>query len=333
MESVVSTQILNSLVKLFDALEVPFEAVLHKVGIDAGLLNMPDTNISTEKYLRLYDEILLHTGNEDFGLMIGRIDYLECFHLYMSLAASSKTLRDWINLIPDMNPASNGLIKSVIRRKGDQFILEMGFDKPSKLKRCLITDSFMTSSVMLMDAFSVFSVRPVRVDFTYPRPRDTKALEEIFRAPLYFNRPASGLCYHKSVLNFPQLHVSTSLYDNVKKELEEFLSLHSWDGDPFSASLYTVVRRQLHTGNCSLPNVAETLNISSRTLQLRLETRGTQFRHFLQQVRSELAVKYLRDKNLNIIDIALSLGYRDATSFSAAFKVWHGISPSEYRRT
>ncbi|NIB44659.1 AraC family transcriptional regulator [Pseudomaricurvus alkylphenolicus] len=329
--SVVYASSLEPLAKVSDALGVPFEALAHKVGIDIGLLNTPDATLPAEKYIRLHEEILQQTGNAEMGLLIGRVSYLESFHIYMSLASASNTFRDWINLIPGMSPAWGDLMKTSIRRKGDYFILEMRFEGLSNSKRCLITDSFLASSMMVMDGFCVLPVRPVRVDFTYAQPSDTTALQEAFRAPLHFDQPTSGVHYHKSVLDLPQLHVSTSVYDNVKEELEEFLSFTSWAGDSFTTNLYTIIRRQLPTGKCTVKSVAAALNMSSRTLQLRLKERDTQFRYFVQQVRSTLAVRYLQDKNFSIINIALLLGYGDPTSFSAAFKSWHGCSPREYR--
>ncbi|NIB45084.1 AraC family transcriptional regulator [Pseudomaricurvus alkylphenolicus] len=329
--SVVYASSLNVLAKLADALGVPFEALAHKAGIDIGLLNMPEATFPVENYFRLHKEILEQTGNEDFGLLSGRISYMESFHLYMSVASASNTFREWINLLPDMIPSLGDLVRIEVKRKGDYLILEFHMDRPSNLTRCLVTDNFLASAAMLMDGFCMLPVRPVRVDFTYSQPSDTKMLNDIFRAPLHFKQPVSAVYYHKSILELPQLHVSTSLYENVKEELDEFLSQFTWESDTFTANLYSVIRRQLPRGSCTVNSVAEKLNMSSRTLQARLQERGTQFRYFLQQVKSALAVKYLRDKNVNIIDIALMLGYRDPTSFSTAFKSWHGCTPTEYR--
>nr|WP_277345690.1 AraC family transcriptional regulator [Pseudomaricurvus alkylphenolicus] len=309
-----------------------FETLAHRAGIDIGLLNLPDASLPAEKYIRLHEEIQRQSGNDDFGLLSGRIGYMENFHIYMSVASASDTFREWINLLPDMVPGLGDLVKIEVKRKGDYLILEFHVDKPASLKRCLITDSLLASTAMLMDGFCMLPVRPVKVNFTCARPDDTNMLNDVFRAPLYFKQPVSAIYYHKSILELPQLHVSTSLYDNVKEELDEFLRHSTWEADAFTANLYSVIRRQLPRGQCTVSSVAEKLNMSSRTLQVRLQERGAQFRFFLQQVKSTLAKKYLRDRSVSVIDIALMLGYRDPTSFSTAFKTWHGCTPSEYRR-
>lgn len=52
---------------------------------------------------------------------------------------------------------------------------------------------------------------------------------------------------------------------------------------------------------------------------------------FLIQVRMEKASQLLRETDMPVGNIALSVGYNDALSFSKAFKQKYNISPSEYR--
>ena len=49
----------------------------------------------------------------------------------------------------------------------------------------------------------------------------------------------------------------------------------------------------------------------------------------------ELAKHYLVDKKPSVIEIEIAflLGYGDPSTFSAAFKSWHGHTPTEYRRS
>ena len=40
---------------------------------------------------------------------------------------------------------------------------------------------------------------------------------------------------------------------------------------------------------------------------------------------------YLRDVRLNISEVAYCLGFAHAPAFTAAFRKWKGLAPSEYR--
>jgi AraC-like DNA-binding protein len=78
--------------------------------------------------------------------------------------------------------------------------------------------------------------------------------------------------------------------------------------------------------------VAERLRISSRTLRRRLEQEGTSFRELINELRAHAAIKYVRDTDLTIEDIAFALGFSDAAAFRHAFRRWTKSAPHEYRR-
>ncbi|HOM02910.1 MAG TPA: helix-turn-helix transcriptional regulator [Acetivibrio sp.] len=54
---------------------------------------------------------------------------------------------------------------------------------------------------------------------------------------------------------------------------------------------------------------------------------------YFTQMRMQLAGILLRDTEIPILDVALRVGYSDAGYFSKAFKLYYGISPSEYRNS
>ncbi|MCH8136440.1 MAG: helix-turn-helix domain-containing protein, partial [Proteobacteria bacterium] len=69
-----------------------------------------------------------------------------------------------------------------------------------------------------------------------------------------------------------------------------------------------------------------------RTLQRRLKAERTSFQKVLQEVRADLAIRYLSDIRLKSLDIAMLLGYSNICSFTTAFKSWYDMPPAEYRQ-
>jgi AraC-like DNA-binding protein len=257
---------------------------------------------------------------------------MENAHLFLYLASSSKTLRDWLNMLPSVTSLLGDIGSINIARRRDRFVLEWHPLRPPDPQRCVVTDSLLSATALQMDGYCLLPVRPLRVDFTYPQPRNTQVLRETFGTALYFNQPVSALHYDRKLLDNPQLHVSTRFYDGVVEEFSAFFSEDASGADPFSLNLHAAIRRLLPTGNCSIDCIAGDMNVSRRTLQRRLKERDGNFQQLLQQVKSTLARKYLEDRSLSIIEIALLLGYADPSSFSAAFKSWTGSTPTEYRR-
>ncbi|KVE39935.1 hypothetical protein WS68_18845 [Burkholderia sp. TSV86] len=93
-----------------------------------------------------------------------------------------------------------------------------------------------------------------------------------------------------------------------------------------------VIRLRIADGEPSLDDMAEALNMPSRTLQRRLRTYGYTYQEILLAVRREVALDYLCNPDVQISELALLLGYSEISAFSRAFHRWFDTSPSEWRR-
>lgn len=71
--------------------------------------------------------------------------------------------------------------------------------------------------------------------------------------------------------------------------------------------------------------------MSARTLARRLDDEGTSFSKLLDDLRRELAVSHLRDRDISVSEVAFLLGFADANAFSRAFKRWTGAPPSRFK--
>ncbi|MEM6989113.1 MAG: helix-turn-helix domain-containing protein, partial [Myxococcota bacterium] len=63
-----------------------------------------------------------------------------------------------------------------------------------------------------------------------------------------------------------------------------------------------------------------------------LREAGTSFRRVRDELRRDLAHRYLTDSEISIAEIALLLGYSEASAFNRAFKSWHAEGPAQFRR-
>lgn len=95
-----------------------------------------------------------------------------------------------------------------------------------------------------------------------------------------------------------------------------------------------VVRSKLFrdSGFPTLPEVAAELDVHPRTLRRQLADEGTSFRALVNEARSALAVDLLCNVGLTVDEVSKRLGYTDTSTFSHAFKRWHGVPPSMFSR-
>jgi AraC-like DNA-binding protein len=78
-------------------------------------------------------------------------------------------------------------------------------------------------------------------------------------------------------------------------------------------------------------DIARTLGMSERTLARKLSDERLNFTEILQQLRRDLAVRYLDDRKLHVSKIAWLLGFRQVSAFTHAYKRWTGKTPRQMR--
>jgi len=78
-------------------------------------------------------------------------------------------------------------------------------------------------------------------------------------------------------------------------------------------------------------DVARGLGMSKRTLTRRLSDEGLNFTEIFQQLRRDLAVRYLDDRKLHVFKIEWLLGFNEVSAFTHAFKRWTGKTPRRMR--
>jgi len=77
--------------------------------------------------------------------------------------------------------------------------------------------------------------------------------------------------------------------------------------------------------------IAKLLGANDRSLRRQLRQQGFSFRGLRDELRTQIALKYLRNTTLANEDIALALGFSDAANFRRAFHRWTNKAPSDIR--
>lgn len=73
--------------------------------------------------------------------------------------------------------------------------------------------------------------------------------------------------------------------------------------------------------------------MSQRTLSRQLSAEGLSFTEVLDAMRTDLAVRHLRDATLSVSQVAWLLGFQEVSAFTSAFRRWTGQTPSQFRST
>ena len=116
------------------------------------------------------------------------------------------------------------------------------------------------------------------------------------------------------------------------ESIEKELTLKKGDKSKYLADAIAFIDENYANPDLSIEMVAESVGISSGHLSrlFRKETEYTMMTYLINQ-RIRAAKNLLKDYTHKVYEVAELVGYRDITYFSATFKKYVGVSPSEYQ--
>lgn len=239
-----------------------------------------------------------------------------------SLGTALQRLERYIRLVYDVIPMT--------RRNGDGWF-ELVWDVSQYQPGPLVNETGMVAIVQFCRALVRGTANPLRIDFNHCGPLDSSPYEAFFGCPVHFGQAEAVMRFSAQLLELPFKSPDPVLVSLLEQHADRLLAQLPQQ-DEFVANLRKAITHVLREGEPSIERISPRLGTSSRTLQRRLKEAGTSFRYELNLVRHELAMSYLRDPRLQIVDIAMLLGYSEHSAFTRAFKEWSGRSPHEARQ-
>jgi AraC-like DNA-binding protein len=145
-----------------------------------------------------------------------------------------------------------------------------------------------------------------------------------------FGATADEIIFSDSIRQSPIVSADPYLNNVLIGYCEDAIS-HRKNRGSFQSNVENAIVPLLPHGKARAGEIAHHLRLSPRTFARRLSLEGLTFSELLEGLRSDLANRYLADRDLAISEIAWLLGYREVSSFSHAFKRWTGKTPREAR--
>ncbi|MEQ1311992.1 AraC family transcriptional regulator ligand-binding domain-containing protein [Acinetobacter sp. XH1639] len=168
------------------------------------------------------------------------------------------------------------------------------------------------------------------VHFIHERPEDVKPYEDYFGCTVLFEQPIPLIRFGLEMLSFPLKTPDATLVAILDRHADQLIASLP-NVDDMIEQVRKYIAHLLHQGEPDIDQLVIQMHYSRRTLQRRLTELGTSFRKELNFVRYELAKSYLKDHRLQIVEIALLLGYSEHSAFTRAFKEWSGQTPQQQR--
>jgi AraC-like DNA-binding protein len=311
---------------------VAAERLYESVNLDPSVLLDPDNRIPFAQLVALYETAAELTGDNDFGLHLGQNINPTAFDVVGYCALNSPTLGAAFARVARYHS---------IWTDGALFNLETANDASAIVYRYADTsirehrqDAEMTLATVTTLCRNIASAdfAPVTVEFQHDAPSDTSEHERLFRCPIEFQAPSNKLTFAMSFLSLPIAKADASLCAVLDRHAEELLAKFP-PRDSVVDQVRGIIAGELRGGDPSLERVADQLGVTPRTLQRKLQELGTSHNELLDHMRRQLAMRYLREREMAICEVAYLLGFSESSSFHRAFKRWTGVTPKEFRNS
>ena len=310
---------------------VPAAALYRAVGMDPEVLNDPDSRIPFAQIVALYEHAARLTGDDAFGLHVGEHADPTAFDVLGYSVINSPTFGDALDRVVRYNSIwTNGSCFTVETVNGQTRVVYLYLDEAIRERR---QDAEMTFAALVVLGRRVTNVdwSPSEIRFQHERPRETSEHERIFQCPICFAAATNEVVFDSVYSSLSIVKADPSLCALLDRHARELLARYPRE-DSLIERIRTLMKDELKGGDASLDVVAERLGMSARTLQRKLHASGTSHQELLDEMRRDLAVRYLREPGMAVCEVAYLLGFSESSAFHRAFKRWTGTTPSEFRR-
>ena len=305
------------------------EPYFRKAHIDPRLINDPSARFSLTAMDNVYHELYKQVDDPCMGLKLASVWHPS--HLaslgYAWLASS--TLYTALNRLSRYVRIINDAISVSLEEEGDNLVITITSDD-REIPAHYQADSSSAILITMCRANYGEELSPVSVSFKHATSPCSGEYYGFFRCPVEFGAKQNQIILPLDVVNKRLTSASPQLAQINDQVMINYLA--DLDKEDVIQQVKAAIIDQLPSGNVNEETVSEAIYSSKRSLQRRLNEKGTTFKTILTEVRQDLALKYIHDRKLTLTEISFMLGFSEMSSFSRAFKRWTGESPKEFRK-
>ncbi|SPK70051.1 AraC family transcriptional regulator (plasmid) [Cupriavidus taiwanensis] len=292
-----------------------------------------DIRIPVEAVSQLLEASAAASGQIDFGLRMAESRQLadlgplalamrEAPSLRMALDSMERYLRlhnEALSLHIDRSSGGLVTVRAEMLRAGDGGLRQ---------SMELVVGAIHRALHCLLGRLHGVRLVPHRVYFTHAAPANPATHTRLFGTKPSFNQEFDGIMYRAEDLEVPLKTYDPSRVSEARRHLDSMLAERA---ESVTDNVRRLVACLLPQGKCSADEVARQLGIDRRTVHRKLRLSGRSYLAILQEVRTDLAMRYIANVERPLSEIAGLLGFTSLCVFSRWFAMRFGCSVSEWR--
>jgi AraC-like DNA-binding protein len=309
---------------------VPVAPLLKRAGLTPDLIAEPEERLSVQRQIALLNEAAIALKDDCLGFTLARDFDLREIGLIYYVMASSGTLGDALKGLAHYSKVTNEALVFGYR-EGNRLIVNLSYSGVSRHSDRHQSEFCMFAVLRICRALTGRNLLPQQFSITHYRSEGAAEMARFVGTKMEFGASADKFALNIEARELPLIHSDPYLNKLLLKICEAVLADRKGDVSQLRTRVENTISSALPHGRVFVEDIALRLGMSQRTLSRKLADEGLNFSEVLEQLRRELAVRYLHDRKLHVSKIAWLLGFNEVSTFTHAFKRWTGKTPREMR--
>lgn len=304
-------------------------AMLREVGISPEFLEDPENRCSATAGISLLENSARQSGCDSFGLLMAECRTFASLGPIALLLQHLPTVGDVVSTIIDMRRHFNDVVNFAIEERRDETIIR--FEPLAEYARPQMVHLTVAMLYIALRGASASRWQASSLHFMAQAPQDLSVVERLFPVPVEYGSSFNGIATTRASLAVrnPLANETLAVHARQLLALVPLQPEHTAMSDRTRRAITLL----LPSGRATLDNVAHNLGRTPRALQRGLEREQVSFASLLNDVKREMAQRYLVDFARPIGTIAGLTGYSTLSAFGRWFSAEFGSSPHAWRLT
>lgn len=325
----VSIHWVKAILAAAQSLGVEPKAILEDLHLSLDLDANEPAYLSLDQTQDIWAKAEEKSGHDFFGLMMGQRVRPAYFHAVGYLAMTSENLMQaYENFMAYMPLISEGAELSMSFSGANVWIhfSPKPDNKPFSRHQ-------HESIIALLLAFSRWllgddTIEPLQVTFPHEAGPDLSVYQSVFAVTPKFKQAQTAIQFPKDILKRTLRESDAGLHALHKAHADQMLAAHG--NTSWRAKVIHCIVASAHF-QLSREQVADKLNVSTRTLQRRLQEEHTSFLEILDEQRKQKAEELIFYTHKSLKEVAMALGFSESSTFYRACHRWFDDTPNALR--
>jgi AraC-like DNA-binding protein len=311
----------------------PVERELRRARLPVLIEELPDSYVSTDLMFRFLQHCADREGIGNIGFEAGwQLSYDDLGPVLKDALQQAPTLKIAIETFSRLISLEDSEFRCSLQGYGEKKRICIRQYIPAGADSRIAEWQNLKAVVELVRRYQQAGPTPLTIGMMSLNPPTPDELDRLDDIRVLTGQQSTFVEIPASMLAHPRLP-GRDFFHRRRKDSSALSGSRDLPGfeDDLTGRLRMALIPYLSSGHPGIELAADIAGISVRKLQRRLDLMHTSYSRLLESLRFEQALNLLQHSDLKILDIALLLGYNDASNFARAMRRISGLSPRELR--